>query len=119
MTANYHALIVSNNLYVTVQTLIILIQIGSCNSPVKSPAKFTVNDTTNVSQINPDSSKNLLNSIVTSNFQGDTIQQIDKTLQLVADFDKSSLNFRKDTFTVYEKTTEGCEIIVVNDRTTD
>lgn len=106
---------------VTVQTIIILFIIGltSCNSPVKSPKQITVIDTANISQINRDSSKNLVNTIVSSNFQGDTVQQIDKTLQLVADFDKSSSNFRKDTFSVYEKTTEGCEIIVVNDSTTD
>jgi hypothetical protein len=69
--------------------------------------------------VSPDSSMYVLDTTVTSNFQGDTTEQISKVFKLVEDFDKASLNFRKDTFSVYEKTTEGCEIVVVNDRSTE
>jgi hypothetical protein len=51
----------------------------------------------------------------TSIFSGDTAAQIKKTLQFITAFDNASAGFHKDSFDVYEETTEGCEIIVVND----
>ncbi len=109
----------------TLLTSTILLTIGlstSCYSPDKNPEQATVNDTGKSVQTRNDKADNtmyILDTTVTSNFQGDTAQQISKTLKLVVDFDKASINFRKDTFNVYEKTTEGCEIIAVNDRTTE
>ncbi len=68
---------------------------------------------------NTDSSGFALDTTVVSSFSGDTAEQINKTLQLIADFDKASVNFRTDTFSVYDKTTEGCEIIVAHYSTTE
>ena len=116
---------VMRNLMATMRSSTILLLIGlttACNSSDRNFAQATVNDTDNVVRKRPDNADNsmyVLDTTVTSNFQGDTTQQISKTLKLVTDFDKAAINFRKDTFSVYEKTTEGCEIIVVSDRTTE
>jgi hypothetical protein len=102
--------------------LLFLALTGACNSPEINHGQATIKDTVNVDQAKPDSlnySMFVLDTTVTSNFQGDTLQQIDKTLKLVADFDKASTRYNRDTFAVYEKTTEGCEIIAVNDRSSE
>ncbi len=66
-----------------------------------------------------DNSGLMLDTTVITGFNGDTATQINKTFQLIADFNKASVSFPSDTFTVYDKTTEGCEIIVAHNSTTD
>ncbi len=108
----------------TLRTLTILFLIGltACNSVDKNARQIASNDSSIVllpMTSNADSSRFALDTTVVSSFSGDTAEQINKTLQLIAAFDKASVNFRTDTFSVYEKTTEGCEIIVAHNRTTD
>lgn len=105
------------------RTLIIIISIGltACNSTDRNAGKLTVRDTNQMAaqeQVMNDSSVLFLDTTVTSYFSGDTSEQIIRTLKIVSEFDQASLNFRKDTFLVYDKTTEGCEIIVVHNKTT-
>lgn len=113
------------NLVSTVRTSTILLLIGlasACNSPDRNSEQLIVNDTDKIVQSRKDSAYTsiyILDTTVTSNFQGDTAEQISETLKLVADFDRVSLNFRQDTFSVYKRTTEGCEIIAVTDRSTE
>jgi len=108
----------------TVKSLIIVILIGltACNSADKNTGQLASKDTTKVSLttvFNVDSSRFVLDTTIVANFGGDTTEQINKTIKLITDFDKTAVNFRTDTFSVYEKTTEGCEIIVAHNRTTD
>ncbi len=45
----------------------------------------------------------------------DTNRQINNTMQMVADFDKKAAPFKRDTFDISEQTSEGGQIIIVQD----
>ncbi len=99
--------------------IISLIGLIACNSTDSNTKSLSVNDTIQAARpakITTDSSVYILDTAVTSNFSGDTVNQISKTLKLISDFDKASVHFPRDSFLVYEKTTEGCEIIAVNNK---
>jgi len=64
----------------------------------------------------PTDSLYVLDTTISLKFQGDTNQRINETIKMLKAFDKQSKNLKKDTFTVYEKTTEGCEIICIYDK---
>lgn len=61
----------------------------------------------------PTDSIYVLDTTISLKFQGDTNQRINETIKMFKAFDKQSQNFKRDTFIVYENTTEGCEIICI------
>ena len=94
----------------------------ACNSANENSEQLISSDTSKSSVIKQgyiDRSEFILDTTVASSLNCDTTEQINKTLKLVTDFDKASIKFHLDTFTVIGKTNDNFQIIAVNDRTTE
>lgn len=94
-------------------SIILIFSFYACNSdeqrtsPPHADEQVLKNDSGNVTD--------LLASYIplTHLFNQDTINQIRRTLLLINDFDSISMNFKRDSFEIEEKTTEGGELIAV------
>lgn len=98
---------------------LLLIAVVACNTVDKTAEqKSGINKSKDLPVSGMSAPSSVFDTTVVTGFNGDTTAQINKTLKLIADFDKASAHFPSDTFNVHDKTTEGCEIIVIRNNTT-
>ena len=106
-------------------SILLFITLYSCHSSDRDSAPLVFTDTNKASKTihsksfddTTKKSKFILDATINSIFQVDTIEEANKVLKLVSAFDRTSIKLKKDTFIVYEKTTEGCEIVVDSNKT--
>jgi hypothetical protein len=90
----------------------------ACNSgdenPTSPPTKSTV------TKQDPDTLKDILTGYLSQTIliNRDTNQLINKTLALINAFDSMSADFKRDSFEITEKTTEGGELVAIHSPST-
>ncbi len=91
----------------------------ACNSGDGNPTPTPTNSA--APKQDPDSLNDLLAGYISLATQSnqDTNNQINKTLALMNAFDSVSVNFKRDSFEIEEKTTEGGELIAIRSDSTD